>query len=576
MNKANRFQVSFKYANDRTDNMVFYPPDIGYNNYFPGIYAAASWTSIFSPTTYLDVKAGYNHQKTDQLPIKGLEIPGGIDLLAGAIVDNMFTYQKGTGRTFHLSAHLSHYIPHFLTGSHDIKIGAEVQRDYTLTISGYPGGEMFMRFGSTPFVKMTMDAPQKQDDYFGPIVGFFQDTWTLTKRLTLNVGLRYDNWYFNIPLLNPQSNLRPTTIYKNDGLAPRLGITYDLFGDRKNILKLYYGRLYEKIHRNMFNITDTRSAGFARYMWIGGTWIKTIEVLPGEELSTTQIDPNVKHPYINELSGAYERELFKDASLTVSVYYKKLGKALGQINTTATWEPVTIINPGPDGIEGTSDDLGPLVVYKKTSSDLDDRFLITNPVAGQSGSVLETPWKKMRGIEFIFSKRYSKGWQLLASYHYTKCTGNTDSVEVYLADPNRYVNSRGQMVYYYGQPHQFKLQGSVLLPLNIMLGVTGQYISGHPTQSGFYSYVNPSQTFIQGYAWGTKKCGPLKDVAMKFEKRFSIKGVELTGYVDIYNVFNFHSTPYSWNRVGTFGPDYGKIQSVQAPRSFRVGARFIF
>ena len=106
--------------------------------------------------------------------------------------------------------------------------------------------------------------------------------------------------------------------------------------------------------------------------------------------------------------------------------------------------------------------------------------------------------------------------------------------------------------------------------------MTGQYISGHPTQSGFYSYVNPSQTFIQGYAWGTKKCGPLKDVAMKFEKRFSIKGVELTGYVDIYNVFNFHSTPYSWNRVGTFGPDYGKIQSVQAPRSFRVGARFIF
>jgi hypothetical protein len=359
-------------------------------------------------------------------------------------------------------------------------------------------------------------------------------------------------------------------------LAPRLGITYDLFGDRKNIFKLYYGRLYEKIQRNMFSVMDTRSAGFARYMWLGGTWIKVLEVLPGEELSTTQIDPNVKHPYINELSGAYERELFKDASLTVNAYYKTLGKAIGQINTTAQWETVTIINPGPDGVEGTSDDLGPLDVYRQTSPLTDDRFVITNPVAGQSPSVLETPWKKMRGIEFIFSKRYSKGWQLLASYHYTKCTGNADSVEVYWVDPNRFVNSRGQMVYYYGQPHQFKLQGSVLLPLKIMLGMTAQYVSGHDAQAGFYTYINNSATKIQGWPWGQKKNGPLKDVSMKFEKRFPIKGVELTGYVDIYNVFNFHSTAYSWNRVNLFGPDFGKITSVQAPRSFRVGARFIF
>jgi hypothetical protein len=575
LNKANKFNVSFKYANDRTDNMIF-NDDIGYNNVFPGIYAAASWTSIFSPTTYLDVKAGFNHQKTDQLPTKGLEIPGGIDLLTGNYVGNVFSYQKATGRTFHLSAHLSHYIPYFLTGSHDITAGAEIQRDYTLTISGYPGGEGYFSFGSTPFWKFSMAAPLNQNAYFGPIIGFVQDTWTLTKRLTLNIGFRYDNIYFNIPLLDPQSQVRPSTIYKNDVLAPRLGLTYDLFGDRKNIIKLYYGKLVEKTNRNMFSAVDTRSAGFTRYEWQDGAWVKILEWLPGEPPSPIAIDPNIKHPYINELSAAYERELFKDASLSVNVYYKTLGKALGQINTTAQWETVTIINPGPDGIVGTSDDLGPLDVYRQTTPLADDQFMITNPVAGQSGSVLETPWKKMRGIEFIFSKRYSKRWQMLASYHYTKCTGNVDSVEVYLADPNRYVNNRGEMVYYYGQPHQFKLQGSVLLPLNIMLGVTAQYISGHPVQAGFYTVENLASTQINGYVWGDKKWGPLKEVSVKFEKRFPIKGVELTGYVDFYNVFNFHCTPYTWNRVSSFGPNFGKIQSVQAPRSFRVGARLYF
>jgi hypothetical protein len=575
LNKSNKFNVSYKFANNRIDNYIF-NDDIGVNSYAPGNYLAVSWTSIFSPTTYLDVKAGLNHQKTDEIPIKGLETPGRIDLLGGVYVDNVITYQKGTGRTFHLSAHLSHYIPHFITGSHDIRVGAEIQRDYTLTLSGYPGGEMYLDFGPVPFLKMTMAAPLNQNAYFGPIVGFFQDTWTLTKRLTLNIGFRYDNYYFNIPLLDPQSKVRPSTIYKNNALAPRLGITYDLLGDRKNIFKLYYGRLYEKINRNQFNATDTRSAGFAQYSWQNGAWVKILEWVPGEPPSPIAIDPKAKHPYINELSGAYERELFKDASLSVNVYYKTLGKALGQINTTAQWETITVINPGPDGIVGTSDDLGPLDVYQKTTPLADDQFLITNPVAGQSPSVLETPWKKMRGIEFIFSKKYSKGWQLLASYHYTKCTGNTDNVQVDLTDPNRYVNSRGEMVYYYGQPHQFKLQGSVLLPLNIMLGVTAQYISGHPVQGTFYSDVNPTITQINGFVWGDKKWGPLKDVSMKFEKRFLIKGVELTGYVDFYNVFNFHCTPYSWNRVASFGPEFGKISSVQAPRSFRVGARLYF
>ena len=163
---------------------------------------------------------------------------------------------------------------------------------------------------------------------------------------------------------------------------------------------------------------------------------------------------------------------------------------------------------------------------------------------------------------------------MLASYHWTHITGTIDNVQAYMTDPNNFVNNLG--VYYYGQPHHFKLQGSVLLPLNIMMGVSAQYMSGHTVQAYFYTTVNNEYTYIQGYAGGQKKCSPLKDASMKFEKRFDIKGVQLSAYVDLYNIFNFHSTPYAWNRVGGFGPDYGKLNSVQNPRSFRLGARFYF
>ena len=571
LNRSNKFNVSFKYSNDRKDDYMFWE-DIGLNEYRPDYLPAASWTSIFSSKTYLDVKAGINLQKYDQLPIGGMDTPGSEDLLTGAYIDNMGSWMKTTGRTFHVSAHLSHYVPFFITGSHDITIGAETQRSYDKFAYGYPGGVKYYLLGGEPYLMVTNPTGTNMDYFLGQIIGFVQDTWSLTKRLTLNIGFRYDNFYFKIP----HKAAATSTAYKNDALAPRLGLTYDLFGDRKNIFKLYYGHLVDGINCFQFFDLDNRAFGDNYYQWTDNAWVLFQAAPTGEAPPRTTLDPKVKHPYIKELSAAYERELFKDASLTINAYYKTLGAAMGPINTTAQWETITITNPGLDGVVGTSDDLGPLDVYMKTTSYEDDRFLITNPVAGQSPCVLETPWKKMRGIEFIFNKRYSKGWQLLASYHYTKCTGNTDSASVYIVDPNQFVNSKGQMVYYYGQPHQFKFQGSVLLPLNIMMGVTAQYISGHPVSGYFYTTVNGVMTQVQGLQWGQKKCGSNKDVSVKFEKRFPIKGVQLTGYVDLYNVFNFASTPYSWNRSYLFGPNYGKLRSVQDPRSFRVGARFVF
>ncbi len=573
LNKSNKFNVSFKYTNDGWDNLyadATMPPGIDMNVSAPGYFTAASWTSILSPTTYLDIKAGLNLMKNDMVPTAGMDTPGHLDLFYGTRSVNVDNYSKMTGRTFHLSAHLSHYIPYFIKGSHDIAIGAEIQRDYCMIASGMPGGESYYDYKGQPFQKNTM-SESRLDHYFGPIVGFFQDTWSVTKRLTLNVGLRYDNLYYKIP--SPLAGV----VYKNDALAPRLGLTYDLFGDRKNIFKLYYGHLVQKVRRDQFAFMETKSAGYGQYLWIDNAWEKVFEVLPGAAATIYTVDPKVKHPYIKELSAAYERELFKDASLTVNAYYKTLGAAMGPVNMTTQWATFAIINPGPDGVVGTSDDLGPFDAFQRTTPYEDDRYLITNPVAGMSPTCLETPWKKMRGIEFIFSKRYSNGWQLLASYHYTNCTGNTESVDdIYIYDRNQYVNNRGQLVSSYGQPHQFKLQGSFLLPLNIMLGVTAQYISGADVQSYFFALVNGGLTYFQGMPWGQKKCGPLKDVSMKFEKRFPIKGMELTAYVDFYNAFNFHSTPYASNRMNEFGPNFGKILSVQAPRSFLVGARFVF
>jgi hypothetical protein len=60
---------------------------------------------------------------------------------------------------------------------------------------------------------------------------YVQDKWQLSRRLTLNLGLRYD-----------YQHITPRT---KNALAPRLGVAYDLTGDGRTLLRGGVGKFYE-------------------------------------------------------------------------------------------------------------------------------------------------------------------------------------------------------------------------------------------------------------------------------------------------------------------------------------------
>jgi hypothetical protein len=140
----------------------------------------------------------------------------------------------------------------YISGSHAFKTGLQtIQGNYYL--SGMQGGVNMVNYtfnNGVPVGLTQFAGPfQSLSKVSGQAV-FAQDQWTLS-RLTLNVGVRFDRFeghtlagttpaggQFSVPTPVPEIDNVPN--FKD--ITPRIGVSYDLFGNGKTAIKVAFGR----------------------------------------------------------------------------------------------------------------------------------------------------------------------------------------------------------------------------------------------------------------------------------------------------------------------------------------------
>ncbi len=529
----------------------------------------------FSDTTLIEMRIGTTTTNSESGGYAGgypgKDISGHYDALTGMRSVNSSSYSHSVGNRFQTNLSLSHHASDFINGSHDFKFGVEYERLSDRSESFYNGGFTYVNnvynFDDNQYHNYAYEYSRDRR-VSGTKVGFFvQDAWKITDNLTINPGIRYNVYRGRLPKLDE-------TPFKTSAFVPRIGITWDIFGDHSTALKAHYGKYFDKL-----------TTGNLRYADPGANDEVMYEVLPDGTKNEVYrinysdpatIDPDMKMPYIDQFTLGIERELWRDAAGGVTFIWKKWNDFIYRINSGATYEKVEFTFNDEKGIEHTMD------AYNKTSPSSADEFYVTNPKAGIYDSVIMDPERRYIGLIFELNKRFSNKWSLDASYTFFKTTATSGARGGHMnIDPNRMINSLA------GYPtHMFKVYGTFILPWDIHIypwflyikdtslrGANGTRMADRWTRTVRAPVQGSPSVMIEKR--GTNVLPDTIDITLKVEKIFKIKGdIQFGIWLDIFNLINRGQEYTVISDVSNV--NFGKANRFTRGRHFRVGMKFYF
>ncbi len=314
-------------------------------------------------------------------------------------------------------------------GQHNIKIGAGVSKSVNNVDSAYPGNGLVQIYWNTPLNSPTLGPDTGTYGYYavndrgvrgttgGKINNFYvQDQWRILPRLTVTLGLRLENE--KVPSFRRDIRDNAFEFGYSDKIAPRLGASYDVFGNGR--LKVYgsFGRYFDwvkyELSRGTFgadfwtiayrslDTTDVFSLSGAnmpgRNLWAAAPGAIRNRRVPSFDL----VGKDIKPMSTDNINVGTEYQLASRMVFRANFVHNKLRRTiedLGALDASGN-ESYLFANPG----EGEA---------------------LINPVSGATKPFpMPKPIRTYDALELSLTRRFSKNLFGSASYVYSRLYGN--------------------------------------------------------------------------------------------------------------------------------------------------------
>jgi hypothetical protein len=475
----------------------------------------------------------------------------------------------------------------YFTTTHDIKAGYSMNyAKRTGNVYSTSGMRALYRNGipdavntyNTPVSSVTLDREQ----------GFYiQDKWRPARKLTLNLGLRYETNYGWMPeTCQVQTEFIAGRCFPGingapdwNALNPRFSAVYDLLGDGTTAVKFAANRYVVPVGVQVVGrVNPVRSTSDTR-QWLpqsrcgeaatlgcdrNGDLIPQLNELgpsSGYNLGTTaRYAEGYDWPNANEYTIEIQRQLPGNLVLSTGFTRREKRHQLGERNMavpTASYIPLTVteVNSGRT-----------VTVYNQAPA-----------LRGRIDTVWDNEAEMdstYNGGDITLNKRLSNGWMLTGGVSMGKNVGYVGAAD--LNNPNSKEFSRG--IQGDDVPFSLRLSGLYELPYGVSVSGSYQHQSGFPELTTV-SVGNNTVALTQGTQVinvaprGTTRYPTLDQLDISLRKAIRFGNKVFQPRLDFYNLTN-NATIRSWTTQ--LGPTYHRPSAIQRGLLIKAGMHVDF
>ena len=550
----------------------------------PAYVLQGQWS--YSPTPSLALEARFGYMKL-HFP---LDYEPGVSPTTLSVADTSLSTLTGAAQnstlditgTTRAAANASYFKSGFL-GNHTFKTGYDFdyssKQDYTII-----NGNIDVLFNNgNPFEVYAYDTPLHARSSFRESAWFLQDTWSINRRITVNIGVRYENFATWLPaqtspaagfstLFPNRTFSRSTNVVDWNTFVPRFGLSWDPMGNGRSVIHAGFNRFTLSEGTRLAEALNPNSSSYQIFKWQDlnsdgipqqNEYLTTPNYLGSAGGIVTTVDPNLKRPYSNQINVGYESQILGDLRVGVSYYYRNTRDQISRVNAAipaSAYFPIMVNNPL------TSQ---PITIYNLTSSYVGKTaYVLTNESALNDN--------KYNGLEFSANKRLSRHWQALAGLTIQRTRGTYgNALSDNFNDPNLDINRKNALLDQ-DATYLLKLSGTYQAPWGFTFSPNYQYYTGYPLlPTNVFTGLNQGSETISLLPRGGIRLPNISVLNLRISRpiKFHEGHIGVEPIADLLNLTN--SEPVTAETV-SYGANYLKPSNLVNPFIARFALRITF